>query len=965
MVFAVASTGTVTSEVAAPFADHAQSLRQGCYGTAQQARPLPRAPQTNGIRLGGFGRFGPGEDLHDIGEEIGFGSAARVFACRRINTGEDLAVKVINLQWLQLRGDRRKEMEKLNREVEILKHLRHPKIVNLHMTYWTENWFYLVMERVWGGELFQEIVKTKGLKEFEARHVFQQLLEGLSYIHKQGVIHRDLKPENILVVKSSPAPAPAIGKLYDVKIVDFGLSKNIVDGASLAKTFVGTPQYWAPEVLDVSHGGGSYGPAADLWGLGAVLFVMLCGKYPFDGKKQPLEEQIRTASFNINTSRWRAISDEAKDLVCGLLKVTPSDRLSLEACFRHPWVLSKPKADADRSTSGPLLETPELPGVGDADEDDDEIGEEDQAIRLETEENSPMLRTRSRGLMSSPWRLWKHLFGIMFCAVSLPFCGFALTMRLGVSNASDQVDQHQLITRPIELTIKELLGKTPFDVRQPMLTNTMETRLTDRCLVQQRQIDAQTPQSPVPNPIAGFFQWPSTEVAEISTMPIVPHFPFHSLSSEQTCEEQKTIFRLTELLQLQISIIGSLKQASLAFRHADVDLAEAAAATFLQARNVFQSANNVVAGYANVANRVQEVLPDLHLAVEEQVPEMAINLLGMVKQWVFQMRTDGEATRQKYAKLQESVLALARQAQQKKTFADQHLFETMKAFGTEGQQSGLAGQVALAQPLEGSAQAATNHTPMPVPVPAPSGSDRVKPGGNGHSPPPVESQSPGLYVCTSPQVDGNMVAADDASINTSSRLNGLTKQLFQFLGNLTPGKQLSGGFAQAKRDVLDLLFMAPGIVADFPAPERSAVAGTGDGDSESAAFGANALTTVRYLTHQGSQGAEPKSDAAARSSARLLRALRELRRVDSILQGCSSFWTNMDGTLQKLAQMREHTEALVSYATQNAKIKERFQQRLHEYTRFWAALGRICRQYGIDHHAATEKMDKGAFEDIL
>ncbi|CAK0868734.1 unnamed protein product [Prorocentrum cordatum] len=122
--------------------------------------------------------------------------------------------------------------------------------------------------------------------------------------------------------------------LLDVKIADFGLSKVIAEGASLAKTVAGTPQYWAPEVRDVQACGGSYSQAADLWSLGVVLFVMLCGKYPFDGHKLSLQEQVQRASVNMGK---RGISDEAKDLVRGLLKVNPSERLRLEGCFCHPW----------------------------------------------------------------------------------------------------------------------------------------------------------------------------------------------------------------------------------------------------------------------------------------------------------------------------------------------------------------------------------------------------------------------------------------------------------------------------------------------------------------------------------------------------------------------------------------------------------------------------------------------------
>merc|ERR1719510_1922690 len=131
---------------------------------------------------------------------------------------------------------------------------------------------------------------------------------------------------------------PMTGQLHDIKVADFGLSKVITEGASTAQTFVGTPQYWAPEVLNVQRGGGSYTQACDYWSLGAVLFVMLCGRYPFDGKKMPLEEQIRTATYNMGTAAWQKVSDEAKDVVRGLLRVNPAERLGLAECLAHPWL---------------------------------------------------------------------------------------------------------------------------------------------------------------------------------------------------------------------------------------------------------------------------------------------------------------------------------------------------------------------------------------------------------------------------------------------------------------------------------------------------------------------------------------------------------------------------------------------------------------------------------------------------
>jgi hypothetical protein len=173
-----------------------------------------------------------------------------------------------------------------------------------------------------------------------------------------------------------------------------------------------------------------------------------------------------------------------------------------------------------------------------------------------------------------------------------------------------------------------------------------------------------------------------------------------------------------------------------------------------------------------------------------------------------------------------------------------------------------------------------------------------------------------------------------------------------------------------KRDVLELLFMAPGMtpsslpkvshftmpadhlismqsgsVCESPTVATSPIPKPNDNDTEDA--------VVRYVP---ASAPAPAAETMSSSSAALLRALRELKRVDEILLGCSAFWANMDGTVQKLAQMKEHTECLVKFAANSTPLRERFEQRLAEYTSFWSSLERLCRQYCIDHHASSKRM---------
>jgi len=863
--------------------------------TTSQVGPPPAMPDLEEVRPGV--RFGvPNGDQFEIGDELGRGTAARVFTCRCLRDDERLAVKAIDLRRLRLLGDFDAQMVKLNREVQILQELRHENIVNMRTVYKTASWCLLVMELVSGGELFFEIVQKKSLSEEEARRIFRQLLDGVGYMHAKCVIHRDLKPENILIAKSTPADLPATGNIYDVKVADFGLSKIISDGMSRAKTFLGTPQYWAPEVLNVQQGGGSYDQNADFWSLGAVLFVMLCGRYPFDGKKMPLEEQIRTATFNMNTAVWQRISDEAKDLVRGLLRVDPATRLGIEQCRAHPWVIGPEAVLAKLAKSAQICEGPR--------------------------------------------------------------------------SAQSRTDSDQAHQAPI---VAEKLSEAAPSKIKPMIT--------------QPSVES-----------AGSVQSVQTPPAES------PAFvkPWHGVNEKPAVagfgpsSEQGIIFSLSELLNLQVSIAASLEMACLAFRHAEAGLADDIRRTFRQARDLSQHAANVVQRYAQTAEQVSQiVLPDLQLAVQENEASLAVSFLGMVKDWVVNMKKDGEEMQSLYARLQESVHSLIIRAQHTKSGADRRLADAV---------------VEEVQPMEG---APPPVSPQLRPAPPPQAELAMclaAPRSIG--PVCVPASPPRLPPANSPNVVPQDNVMGGGTIAVPSALNSLTRQLFEQLnqqvaqtggdvpkladgdvpmladgdGANTASKEEAGADAW-KRDVLDLLFMSPGAtssmlpkvesfqaVAPLPRPVNGDGASEIDGaaevdveDVESEAMhvdgsfdasdpynaGSGSAALVAYAG-----GSKSAADAATRSAAILLRALQELKRVDEILHNCSAFWANMDGTVQKLSQMKEHTELLVKYAASSKPLRERFEQRLTDYTEFWSSLERLCRRYCVDHQVLSKQMYK-------
>ncbi|XP_011640496.1 calcium/calmodulin-dependent protein kinase type 1 isoform X1 [Pogonomyrmex barbatus] len=203
--------------------------------------------------------------------------------------------------------------------------LTHPNIVQLLETYEDKHKVYLVMELVTGGELFDRIVEKGSYTEKDASGLIRQVLEAVDYMHDQGVVHRDLKPENLLYY--SPDEDSKI------MISDFGLSK--MEDSGIMATACGTPGYVAPEVLAQKP----YGKAVDVWSIGVISYILLCGYPPFyDENDANLFAQILRGEFEFDSPYWDDISASAKDFIGKLMCVNVEERYTCKQALAHPWI---------------------------------------------------------------------------------------------------------------------------------------------------------------------------------------------------------------------------------------------------------------------------------------------------------------------------------------------------------------------------------------------------------------------------------------------------------------------------------------------------------------------------------------------------------------------------------------------------------------------------------------------------
>ena len=276
---------------------------------------------------------------------LGVGNYAEVFECIEKATGRHFAVKCLKDK--QLQSD---DKEGLAVEISLLRQLRHENIISLQDYFLDGGVHYVIVDLLQGGELFAQIIEQERYSEVDGRRVVRTMLSVLDYMHDRGIVHRDLKPENIMLDESDPKSGGTI------KLIDFGFAQKLgreEDGADpFLHTACGTPQYVAPEIVPADiHETPSYGPPVDVWALGVITYILLCGYPPFmatdeqgRGGDAALFRAIRAGDYCFYADDWTHVSDTARDFIRKALLVDPNLRWTVKQLLEHPWFDADNKA---------------------------------------------------------------------------------------------------------------------------------------------------------------------------------------------------------------------------------------------------------------------------------------------------------------------------------------------------------------------------------------------------------------------------------------------------------------------------------------------------------------------------------------------------------------------------------------------------------------------------------------------
>jgi len=270
------------------------------------------------VSKGSFIQFKKGsiEKDYTIGDVVGSGAFATV---RKVYSKLNGALRALKI----IKKEKGQDTARMYLEVEILKKLIHPNIMQIFEFYEDKKNFYIITEFCEGGELFDKIVEKGTLTEAEAAAIMKQLISAVNYIHSNSIVHRDLKPENILLDTK---------KQNIIKIIDWGTARFFEKNKKMNR-ISGTPYYIAPEVLFEK-----YDEKCDVWSCGVIMYILLCGYPPFNADNDTeIMNKIKSGKFSFPDEEWSHVSSEAKDLVTKMLTYKPTERVSASECLMHKW----------------------------------------------------------------------------------------------------------------------------------------------------------------------------------------------------------------------------------------------------------------------------------------------------------------------------------------------------------------------------------------------------------------------------------------------------------------------------------------------------------------------------------------------------------------------------------------------------------------------------------------------------
>mmetsp|Transcript_32147 Transcript_32147/g.78116 ORF Transcript_32147/g.78116 Transcript_32147/m.78116 type:complete len:364 (+) Transcript_32147:73-1164(+) len=297
----------------APPADASKPASEKKDKKASSSSKKPTAEDSKSGK--GFG------ELYKLGKQLGEGAFSTVKEGSHQQSKESFAIKIVTKSKLS-----KEDEVALKDEIQVLEELKHKHIIRLYDVFEEPQYYYLVTEKMLGGELFDRIVQKSYYNEKEARDVCLILFDAMKYCHDHKVAHRDLKPENLLLASEDDDS--------NIKIADFGFAKKVKEPNSLT-TQCGTPGYVAPEILE----GKSYDTQSDMWSLGVIVYILLGGYPPFiEQNQRELFRKIRKGQYEFHEEYWGQVSDDAKNLIRQLLTVQPSKRYDANGAIKNSWI---------------------------------------------------------------------------------------------------------------------------------------------------------------------------------------------------------------------------------------------------------------------------------------------------------------------------------------------------------------------------------------------------------------------------------------------------------------------------------------------------------------------------------------------------------------------------------------------------------------------------------------------------